>query len=206
MPAQDKSKVLGNRLGIKRLNNIDLNTITEIGEFEISVSLPNLNTPLNIADGYWHLSNWRVDNNPNYIMQTASIGNVTTNQFLNIYRRFCSNGTWSSWYQIAGSGLDMPSKKFIDIPKPTWQSGITYTAPANGYLLLNKIANDGNSYIEIFSLSYSNGWYSPQRYNMRCLFPLNKGETAKINTNITNTEWELYRFIYSNSEVPLNER
>lgn len=206
MPAQDKSKVLGNRLGIKRLNNIDLNTITEIGEFEISVSLPNLNTPLNIADGYWHLSNWRVDNNPNYIMQMASIGNVTANQFLNIYRRFCSNGTWSSWYQIAGSGLDLPSKKFIEFTPPI--SGETYTAPANGYIYFAKLSGNSNERIALqneTSLLKTSIYSSATNQNLAVYIPVNKDDIITFLYTITGNT-DKCRFIYANSEVPLNER
>ena len=199
--------------------NTDFNTLIETGLYYIPTDIGNIDTvhyPVDINSTVWFVT-VHMQKSPTTKMavwQYAHAQNSinSKNDGTKIYARTYNSynesetGVWTKWFQITGSGLDMPSKKFIDIPKPTWQSGITYTAPANGYLLLNKMANDGNSYIEIFSLSYSNGWYSPQRYNMRCLFPLNKGETAKINTNITNNEWELYRFIYSNSEVPIDER
>ena len=199
--------------------NTDFDTLIETGLYYVPVDFGSIDIthcPVDFNSTVWFITVHTQKSSPtrNAIWQYAHSQNsiFSTNIGTNLYARTYNSynesetGVWTKWFQITGSGLDMPSKKFIDIPKPTWQSGITYTAPANGYLLLNKMANDGNSYIEIFSSSYSNGWYSPQRYNMRCLFPLNKGETAEINTNITNTEWGLYRFIYSNSEVPMDER
>ena len=199
--------------------NTDFDTLIETGLYYVPVDFGSIDIthcPVDFNSTVWFITVHTQKSSPTRkaIWQYAHTQNNVNskNDGTKIYARTYNSynesetGVWTKWFQITGSGLDMPSKKFIDIPKPTWQSGITYTAPANGYLLLNKMANDGNSYIEIFSSSYSNGWYSPQRYNMRCLFPLNKGETAKINTNITNTEWGLYRFIYSNSEVPMDER
>lgn len=202
---------------IKNINT-DFDTLIETGLYYVPVDFGSIDIthcPVDFNSTVWfitvHMQKssttkmtvWQYAHTQN----SVNSKNGGTKIYARTYNSYNESETgWTKWFQITGSGLDMPSKKFIDIPKPTWQSGITYTAPANGYLLLNKMANDGNSYIEIFSSSYSNGWYSPQRYNMRCLFPLNKGETAKINTNITNTEWNLYRFIYSNSEVPMDKR
>ena len=199
--------------------NTDFDTLIETGLYYVPVDFGSIDIthcPVDINSTVWFITVHMQKSSPTlkaiwqyaHAQNNVNSKNDGTKIYARTYNSYNENetGVWTEWFQITGSGLDMPSKKFIDIPKPTWQSGITYTASANGYLLLNKMANDGSSYIEIFSSSYSNGWYSPQRYNMRCLFPLNKGETAKINTNITNTEWGLYRFIYSNSEVPMSER
>lgn len=211
MPAQDKSKIIGNRLGVKRLTNINFNNIIELGEYEVETTMTGLNTPLALSTStFWQLSVWKIDNNPNDVMQTVSIGNITNTYFTNVYRRFLANNVWTEWYQIAGSGLDMPSNKVVDLGKPVVQQ--VYTSNANGWISCSVRATAANQYLNV---SYRNSNLVGIESEVRSVaigqlltifFPVSKGQTYRLDYDVTSTETLSWRLIYANSDVPMSER
>ena len=203
---------LNNKANYQNLpDNTDFDTITLNGLYKVNVDNSNeLHQPIKSESTY---------NTVWYIFSTSDTqtcyGHGFNIGFPNSYRRRKTQNEegesiWDSWYQISGSGLNMPSKKYIDITDNTWNQGLpSYTALANGYISLQKKTDvNTTNYIEIFSNNIcGQGWYhNGAEVIMRCLFPVSKNDSIKINSNITNTEIYQYRFIYANSEVPMNER
>ena len=98
------------------------------------------------------------------------------------------------------SGYSLPSNKFINLTLGA--SGTTYTAPANGWITLRKIANSdgsaGDKYIDIYNrtsaiAAHNNGAYS---FQFICTIPALKGDIIQINYNATG-KTILFRFIYA---------
>jgi len=203
--------------------NTDFDTLIETGLYYVPVDFGSIDIthcPVDINSTVWFITVhtqkssptrkaiWQYAHSQNSIIST----NIGTNLYARTYNSYNENetGVWTEWYQISGAGLDMPSKKYIDITDNTWNQGLTgYTAIANGYISLQKKTDiNTTNYIEIFSNNiYGQGWYhNGADVIMRCLFPVSKNDYIKINSNITNTEIFQYRFIYANSEVPMSER
>lgn len=200
-------------------DNTDLNTITENGLYTIDVS-PNsvdiTHIPLDAGDTVWFIEvhSQKESSTRMAIWQYAhamiphtSNDNKSGN---NIYARTCNsfNETetmqWSEWYQIAGSGLDLPSNKSVDITLQA--SGTTYTAPANGYFTLLgtgtppqfcRLYNPENPVLGI-SLALTQ-----QGIASNCILPVSKNDKIQLDYNATV---EAFHFVYANSEVPMNER
>ena len=102
------------------------------------------------------------------------------------------------------SGWSMPSNKYIDLTLGA--SGTKYTAPANGWFTLRKIANsDGSSndkYCDMYNNTSSIGVHNNgmHAFQFICTIPALKGDIIQINYNATGNT-NLFRFIYAEGEV-----
>ena len=104
---------------------------------------------------------------------------------------------WNNKNTIAG--WSMPSNEYIDLTLNA--SGSTYTAPANGYFLLNKNAPSQGQYIylinhstELGSVNISNGG------NVRTYLPVKKGDIIEIVYDASGTT-TFFRFVYAEGEI-----
>ena len=92
----------------------------------------------------------------------------------------------------------MPSDRYIEMTPPL-TNGTTYTAPADGYICVEKNSNAANQYI---SFIYSGGLYSTgivqpvSGFNTRIMVPVRKRQSVQINFNLGGTT-NKFRFIYA---------
>ena len=92
----------------------------------------------------------------------------------------------------------MPSHIYTNLTLPA--SGGTITAPADGYLTVNKSATTSGEYINMINTSNNINVNSiaTNAMNCRLLMPVSKGDTIMINYTLTGTtNW--FRFVYANS-------
>lgn len=102
----------------------------------------------------------------------------------------------SSWL----SGLGMPSNKYIDLTLGA--SGSSYTAPANGWYVIIKVAGEAEKYVElnvadnrfISSLTAVNTTQS-----LSLFIPIKKGDIMKVWYSAKG-ETRYFRFIYAEGE------
>lgn len=181
--------------------NTDFNTITEDGKYKFEINQnTNLNQPiLNSLSYIWYVEHYNTSTNNSYqITQTRTEYAV--------YKRVKDNNVWQPWYQIAGSGLDLPSNKSVDITLQT--SNTIYTAEANGYIFLDKQSNAAGEYIQIL---IDNSKYLDTRYSsaanshLTLTLPITKGTKFGV-VYTASGDTNAFRLIYANSEVPMNER
>ena len=101
------------------------------------------------------------------------------------------------------SGLGMPSGRYIDLTLGA--SGSTYTAPANGWFVLQCKVTGNNKYFATrcsgsdygFVIPvYTGGGNIPVRTTIPCL----KGGTYIVSYNVTINSTERFRFIYAEGE------
>lgn len=95
------------------------------------------------------------------------------------------------------AGLGMPSDTYIDLTLNA--SGSTYTAPANGWVYLQKDNGDSNHYCQIRNeTSKISAWAA--RYtgstNNGCYLPVHKGDIYTVIYNATGAT-VYFRFIYA---------
>ena len=186
-------------------DNTDFNTIEETGLFKFTIidGSVNLNQPiLNQQNKTYNVSCIMYDSE-----KTNGIQTVYSREEMSfpVYGRIKDNNVWQPWYQIAGSGLDMPSKKSIDISLQP--SEFTYTAPANGYIYLDKQAQV-QQYIQILEENniYGQTVYAPiENSRLSIMLPIKKGSIVNI-AYTADGATNAFKFIYANSEVPMNER
>ena len=98
------------------------------------------------------------------------------------------------------SGLGMPSDRYIDLTLGA--SGSTYTAPANGWLFLDKAAVSGQ-YIEFIIRDNNNILYYEYAHangdeSIQLFIPIEKGRICEV--NYTAGASFTYRFIYAQGE------
>ena len=98
------------------------------------------------------------------------------------------------------SELDMPSSRYIDLTFVA--SGTKYTAPANGYLFLDKSAVSGQ-YIEFIIRDNNNILYYEYAHangdeSIQLFIPIEKGRICEVNYTAGATF--TYRFIYAQGE------
>jgi len=92
----------------------------------------------------------------------------------------------------------MPSDRYVDLTLPT--SGQSVTAPADGYIYLNKVATATSQYIRI---GKSGGFLQTETIAaasdnwLRVWLPVSKGNVITINYNAGGTT-NYFRFIYAN--------
>lgn len=91
----------------------------------------------------------------------------------------------------------MPGTKYSNLTLPA--SGGTITAPADGYLTINKSATAANQYINF--INGSNGMncnvIAPSALPLRLYMPVSKGNVITINYDAAGTT-TMFRFIYAN--------
>ena len=100
------------------------------------------------------------------------------------------------------SGLCMPSGTYDDLTLGA--SGATYTAPANGYVVVSKRGGAADLYLNNWGGS-DNAYMVEARsvsasQAVTIAFPVRKGEVFEIQYNLTGST-EIFRFIYAQGEV-----
>ena len=99
------------------------------------------------------------------------------------------------------SGLGMPSNRFIDLT--VGAGGSTYTAPANGWLILNKMATSVGQEIRLTNQSNQLRGYAISAMNSAALdtmIPCRKGDTIYIYYSAAGSV-EDFRFVYAEGET-----
>lgn len=92
------------------------------------------------------------------------------------------------------AGWAMPSSAYEDLTLGA--SGDYYTAPSNGYLVIDKQSNGANQYIEFIS-HLQVGVFIPQSgYHGRLSLPVIKGEQIRVLYNAGGTT-QMFRFYYA---------
>lgn len=97
------------------------------------------------------------------------------------------------------SGWSMPSSRYIDLTLGA--SGATYTAPANGWFVLDKRGNAGQ-YLRLGpSYGYFGGNYTSNRSNEECfsVCPVKKGDVVTV-VYTTSGNTEVFKFYYAEGE------
>jgi hypothetical protein len=94
----------------------------------------------------------------------------------------------------------LPSDKYINLTLGA--SGITYTAPADGWFYLSMVATDINQYMDMSSQSIGSQSRSSAAGNyVKTIIPVKKMDTVDINYNILGSV-HLFRFIYALGSQP----
>ena len=100
-----------------------------------------------------------------------------------------------------GSGLSMPSSRNIDLTLGA--SGSSYTAPANGWFVINKKTNAQNQYVYMGctenSMRVSNRVYLSDVF-IELFLPAKKGDVVKV-TYSAGGELSYFKFIYAEGET-----
>lgn len=204
--------ILNEKLAYKNLsNNTDFNNINETGFFKFTISdgSVNLNQPIMNQDN----KTYNVFCSIYDVNKTIGIQIVYSREQLSfpIYCRIKENNNWLSWYQIAGGGLDMPSNKQLNLGNMV--VGTQYTAPANGFIKYQIRASKANEFINIFYSDTENPIIMEQRsvaaQQLLTLFiPVSRGQKYHFDSSVADSQktTENFMFIYTNSEVPMNER
>lgn len=108
--------------------------------------------------------------------------------------RDCLNYSDTGYSVMAGAS--MPSNTHIDLTLGA--SGTTYTAPANGWLFVQKVASTSGQYIQLHNTTahivvFSN---SSGSYGQAIIIPCKKGDVIRIDyTTAGNTL--SFRFVYA---------
>lgn len=103
-----------------------------------------------------------------------------------------------------GSGWGMPSDRYINLTLGA--SGSTYTAPANGYYNIAKLATNSGQYLYMNVRSQQNVTLiqhqvhsSASNQYIQLYMPIKKGDTMLINYTAEGTT-ALFRFVYAEGE------
>ena len=98
------------------------------------------------------------------------------------------------------AGMGMPSAKYIDLTLGA--SGVAYTAPANGWLFLMKMATSAAQNIH-FSCNGREAiaWGSTNNVNVALLFPVFAGDVVVVSYNASGAT-KSFRFIYADGSQP----
>jgi hypothetical protein len=110
-----------------------------------------------------------------------------------------TNVTDTGYIKMAGAS--MPSNRYIDLTLGA--SGASYTAPANGYYCLYKIASGSNQFIQMCNVGYNNKSVTNMVIRsvgndgyIGCTMPCAKGQQITINYTLGgNTVY--FRFCYA---------
>ena len=98
------------------------------------------------------------------------------------------------------SGWSMPSSRYIDLTLGA--DGSTYTAPANGYFQIWKIAGRDKAYFNFVNKTNNmavNSNTTDVVYSSRIIFPVRKGDVIECTYNSTGST-NIFRFIYAEGE------
>lgn len=102
-------------------------------------------------------------------------------------------------YAVSASGIGFPSNRYEDLVLGANVS--TYTAPANGYFMLEKVANSAGQMLSM-------GVPNCQRYSvyahasgnvLSITLPVKKGQGIYVSYSVSGTT-KLFRFIYAEGE------
>jgi hypothetical protein len=122
---------------------------------------------------------------------TASGGKITSLTINNPLRIVDYNDTGFIGHQA------MPSNRYTDLTLGS--SGTTYTAPADGYFIVNKAATASGEYINMINnLNDANvNSIATGAMNCRLMIPVSKNDVVTVNYTVSGTtNW--FRFIYTN--------
>ena len=99
---------------------------------------------------------------------------------------------------VEAAAASMPSSRYIDLTLGA--SGSTYTAPANGYVVLRKATTQVSQFIEYDSDGiYINSWTPYATANLAFCQAIKKGSVFKIGYNAGGSTL-IFRFIYAEGE------
>ena len=99
------------------------------------------------------------------------------------------------------TGWGMPSDTYIDLT--LGESGTSYTAPANGWVILGKRLGENTAqYISVFtdSFDFTTTTKGDTGNEMTAICPVRKDDTFKVSYNATGTTTR-FRFIYAVGEI-----
>ena len=108
----------------------------------------------------------------------------------------------SSEFSKIVSGFGMPSNVYEDLTLGT--SGTTYTAPANGYVTISKMAGfNGVAFLRLCNntagiesqASPTGDWITTGLF-----VPVKKGDVFEVTYNLTGQTW-FFRFVYAEGEI-----
>ena len=163
-------------------------------------------------DGLVYHVNEDFDNKSGYIIINKTEGIVKN--LCPVFRFFINSSTGNgkisqfipnpvdklNWKSTELSGMSMPSNKYIDLTLGA--SGSTYTAPANGWLILNKIATSVGQEIRLTNQSNQLRGYAIAAITSAALdtmIPCRKGDTIYIYYSAAGSV-EDFRFVYAEGE------
>lgn len=102
---------------------------------------------------------------------------------------------------LQASGAGMPSSEYIDLTLGA--SGTTYTAPANGWLVLNATANNTSNFIQLenqTSLITSSDYGTTKTTPLKTFLPVKTSDVINITYANISTTSVTFRFIYAEGE------
>ena len=211
----------------KKLNIItlsadtDFNSIHETGLYKVSIdanSRDTLNCPVNTSvrgdwfidvhqqfsmDSYLKEATWQYAHFSDRPESNFNSGQYIYARNLNTYSD--EQSSWTPWYQISGPGLNKPSSKYIDISSSVTNNG-TYEVLYNGYIGISGGSSAADGFIGMYISSSLPIHMNANKIgdNLRLYLPVSKGQTVTF--EIKNANITFARFVYENSEVPMNER
>ena len=198
----------------------DLNSIHETGLYKVSIdanSRDTLNCPINtsvrgdwfidvhqqfLMDSYLKEATWQYAHFNGRPESNFGSGQYIYARNLNTYGD--EQSSWTPWYQISGPGLNKPSSKFIDISSNVTNNG-TYEVLYNGYIGISGASSATDGFIGMYTSSLPIHMNANKiGDNLRLYLPVSKGQTVTFEIHNANVTYA--RFVYENSEVPMNER
>ena len=102
-----------------------------------------------------------------------------------------------SWGGQSIAAMGMPSGKNVDLTLGT--SGTTYTAPANGYVLLKKSSTASNQIVELYTGVNVRSISSASNQQICVFAPVQKGFNFSVNYSLAG-ETTFFRFIYAEGD------
>lgn len=207
------NNILPNKFDCINLEATDFNTIKKDGIYNMLLdNVINYNQPI-ISTSTYH-TRWMLIVTCNGNIQTAYCIGIQGGYPNTYRRRIIASGEFESWYQIEGRGLDMPSKKTINVALQA--NGAEYIAPANGYYCLKAWFTNSSingSFIGLYNqtspiYTMSVPFSTSANYRDTAIYlPVNRGDIITCHyANVKNDSTLIFKFIYANSEVPMNER
>lgn len=103
----------------------------------------------------------------------------------------------------AGKSFSFPSDTYVNVPNVT--NGMTYTAPADGYIYLCGQSTTLPAFVGLLRVDNTDGgtisWIGANSSKGRVYVPIRKGESYIL--DISNVTVTLARFYYAQGEVPV---
>jgi len=93
----------------------------------------------------------------------------------------------------------LPSSQYIDLT--LGESGVTYTAPMNGWVYLNKNGNP-NQFLNLINVTKDyavNDITSASAFGLLIMMPINRGDVFRIDYNLDEAT-NHFRFIYAEGQ------
>lgn len=104
-------------------------------------------------------------------------------------------------YAISGSGISLPSNRYIDLTLGA--SDTRYTAPADGYFAIRKETNNTNQWVGFTNDSaagmQSFSWTPNKEGGVHIFIPAKKGDSVGVGYT-AGGPLQMFRFIYAEGE------